>query len=194
MDNSYNNKNYLKKNIIGISHIVIFIGIYLSNLSYVTFGVVTLSSNSSVIEECKYIWIYNLIGILYGASYIGKGAHTFTVSFQKSNSINDMSDINSSTYIDLLMIPILLIWGCYIQSSISGDCMNIYYNGHKDLWDLCQGTFFGILSMTLVFVFLELFMMFYKKYNNFQINHKYSLTSNNSSDENQNIVINLLES
>lgn len=177
----------IKKNIIGISNILIFIAIYLSNLSYVTFGILTLSSNSNVIDKCKYVWIYDLIGILYGASYVGKGAHTFTVSFQRSKSIDDMTDINSSTYIDHIMIPILLIWGCYIQSSISGDCMDIYYNGHKEIWDLCQGTFFGILSMTLVFVGLELFMLFFKKTNN-----KYSVLNTNLSTDN-NIQTSLLD-
>ena len=191
MNNEFVIKEKVKNNFVGISHILIFLVVYLSNLSYVTFGIVTLSSNSNVVNECQYIWVYNLIGIIYGATYIGKGAHTFTVSFQNSSSINDMTDINSCTYIDYVMIPILLIWGFYIQSSISGDCMNIYYDGHKELWDLCQGTFYGILSMTVTFVCLEIFMNYLNKIKS----AKYSSVSMDISDpinDSPNIKLNLL--
>lgn len=169
----------VKKHSTGFFHIGVFLLIYLSNLSYVTYGILTLTTNSNVFNGCQDVWVYNLIGIIYGASYIGKGAHTFTVSFKRSSSINDMTDINNSTYIDYVMIPILLIWGFYIQASISSDCLNIYYKGHKELWDLCQGTFYGILSMVLTFIGLEILTCFFNRRTDTQDN-KYSTTLSNS--------------
>lgn len=152
----------IKDNSVGLFHIAVFLVVYLSNISYVTFGIITLCTYSDVVNGCKTVWIYNLIGIIYGASYIGKGAHIFTTSFNKAKSINEMTDINSSTYIDWIIIPILLVWGFNIMISIESDCIDFYLNGHRELWDLCQGTFYGILSMVAIFGSLELMTLYHK--------------------------------
>lgn len=149
------NADFIEKNIIGICHLTVFLTIYFSNISYVGWGIFSLANNSDVITSCKEVWIYDLIGIIYAGSYIGKGAYTFGVSFRKSQSINDMTDINDSTYLDYVMLPSLLVWGLYIVVSISDECLQTYIHSHKDIWDLCQGTFYGILSMVVVCVCLE---------------------------------------
>jgi hypothetical protein len=136
--------------------VCLFLFVYFTNLSYVIFGYFSLSKNSDVIYGCDNLWIYDFIGIFYGTIYIIKGAHTFAITLKKSKSINNMVNINNSTYIDHIFIPVLLIWGFVILIRMTDECLSNYTPEHRDIWDLCQGTFYGILSMVALFGCLEL--------------------------------------
>lgn len=159
-------KKIIFENSIGVFHVGLFIFMYLSNFSYVAWGALALSKDISIINECFYVWIYDFIGILYAIIYIINGGYTFAVTLKFAKSINDMSNINNSTNIDHVFIPVLLTWGLIILCSISDDCLNVYLSGHRDVWDLCQGTFYGILSMILLFVFFEIYISMQKKLTN----------------------------
>lgn len=166
-------KTLVTENALGLFHVGMFIFVYLSNFSYVIWGSFALSFNMDIIHECQFLWIYDLIGVIYGFSYILKGAHTFFITLKNSKSINDMQNINNSSIYDHIFIPLLLIWGLIISSSIKNDCIQIYLDNHRDIWDLFQGTFYGIFSMVVMFSLLYFFEYFnYKIYPFFFKNKK----------------------
>lgn len=148
---------FVTENAIGLFHLGLFLLVYLSNFSYVAWGIFSLSKNHDVVTSCNFVWVYDLFGISYGISYVVKGAHTFASTLKTAKSLNDMSNINNSTYVDHIFIPVLLVWGFVIIASISDKCLNVYLPNHKDIWDLCQATFYGMLSMVLLFVGLGIF-------------------------------------
>ena len=162
-DNIYKHVHNVYTHADGIFHVCLFLIVYFTNLSYVIFGYFSLSKNSDVICDCNNLWIYDFVGIFYGTIYTIKGAHTFAITLKKSKSINNMVNINSSTHFDHVFIPVLLIWGFVILIRMTDKCLSNYVPGHRDIWDLCQGTFYGILSMVVLFGSLEL-ITYIKKY------------------------------
>ena len=179
--------DYLKliilENSIGLMHVGLFIFLYFSNFSYMSWGIFSLSKNINVSDECHQIWLYDCFGIIYAILYIIIGGYTFATTLKSAKNMGDMSSINNSSYLDYVFIPLLLCWGLIIISTISDECLNIYLSGHKDIWDLCQGTFYGVLSMVLILVILKVYVFVNMIYN-------YALWNTVDNKANKNIIEN----
>lgn len=160
-----NLKLLILENSIGFAHIGLFTFAYLSNFSYISWGMISLSKNINISNQCYQIWWYDFVGILYTILYIIVGGYTFAITLKNAKNMSDMTKINDSSYFDYIFIPMLLIWGAYIICTIDDDCLNLYLSGHKDIWDLCQGTFYGILSIVLIFAFFAVYIFIAKLYN-----------------------------
>ena len=171
-------KLLILENSVGLMHIGLFIFLYFSNFSYVSWGVFSLSKNYNVSNECSQIWFYDFVGIIYAITYVIIGGYTFAITLRSARTMSDMTKINDSTFLDYIFLTILMFWGLKIMCTISDQCVNVYLSGHKDIWDLCQGTFYGILSMTLLFIILKFFIIIKKLYNYALWNTKNITTEN----------------